>query len=66
MTKVIQMKRWGNTQAVMIPQKILREAGIYNLYADYEVTTNSDEHTITLREVKTNKKVIKTVRKLKH
>ena len=50
----------------MIPQKILREAGICNLYADYEVTTNSDEHTITLREVKTNKKVIKTVIKLNH
>ena len=64
-SKIVHMKPWGNTQGVIITQEILKGAGILNLYGDYAVTTDDEEHTITLRKVKSKKKVVKTVRILK-
>lgn len=47
----VSLRKWGNSQAIRIPKKILNEAGINNTNADFNISVNKDKE-IVLKETK--------------
>lgn len=54
----IELKKWGNSQGLILPKAILKQANITSNKADFNVSVNKD-HEIILKENKAEPKSLK-------